>query len=276
MLLNRSMQSQWTRVHGRKMHARRGGMIGKPAIVLVHGLGVSSAYLVPTAQVLASDHAVYAPDLPGFGRSESPRRALDIAALATELLSWMDVMKLERPVLLGNSMGCQILVALAVAAPERVDRLVLVGPTVDPRWRSFARQIPRWLLEATREPLSIFPILASDYLRCGPRRFFATGRFALMYEMEHELPRVVAPALVVRGERDAFVSSAWVDRVTSLLPYGQSATIAGAAHAANYSAPEALARLVRAFVAQSAKRSEDRDPRAARMQNGRDLKADVA
>jgi pimeloyl-ACP methyl ester carboxylesterase len=152
-------------------------------------------------------------------------------------------------VLLGNSFGCEVIVALAVAAPERVSGLVLLGPTVDPRWRTFLRQVPRWLLEATREPWSILPILALDYLRCGTRRFFATARFALAYRMEDDLPSVHAPTLFVSGERDAFVSPAWAERVTNLLSNGELATLAGAVHAANYSAPEELARVVRAFLA---------------------------
>lgn len=209
---------------------------------------------MPTAHALASDHPVYAPDLPGFGRSEAPSRVLDVPELARELLAWMDAMGVERAVLLGNSLGCQVIVAATIAAPHRVAGLVLVGPTVDPQWRTFVKQVPRWLLEVTREPLSILPILALDYLRCGARRFFASGRFALAYHMEDELPSVHAPTLVVRGERDAFVSPAWAERVTRLLPHGELATIAGAPHAANYSAPEALASLVRMFLTKSQRR----------------------
>ena len=43
-----------------------------PPVVLVHGYGVSSAYLLPLARALAGRCAVYVPDLPGHGRSEDP------------------------------------------------------------------------------------------------------------------------------------------------------------------------------------------------------------
>ena len=247
-------------MHGRVVHARVAGAIAGTPIVLVHGLGVSSAYLVPTALALAPDHPVYAPDLPGFGRSEAPSSALDIAQLARELLAWMDAMGLERPVLLANSLGCQVIVALAAAAPERAAELVLVGPTVDPQWRTVMKQLPRWLLECTREPLSLFPILARDYFRCGTRRFFATGRFAFASRMEDDLPRVHVPVLVVRGERDAFVSPAWAERVTRLLPNGELAVIPGAPHAATYTAPDAVARLVRSFLDRSDRVNESPQP----------------
>lgn len=255
----RFVKSVWIKVHGRRAHARVADEAAGTPIVLVHGIGVSSAYLVPTALALASDHPVYAPDLPGFGRSKGPSRALNVAQLAEELLAWMDAMGLARPVLLGNSFGCQVIVALSVAAPERVAALVLLGPTVDPRWRTFLRQIPRWIVEGMREPWSIFPILALDYLRCGTRRFLGTARFALANRMEDALPSVHAPTLVVRGGRDAFVSPAWAERVTNLLSNGELATLAGAAHAANYSAPDEVARVVRAFLARSCARTEQVD-----------------
>jgi pimeloyl-ACP methyl ester carboxylesterase len=241
-----AIESAWIVVHGRRIHARVTAPTSdvRPPLVLVHGLGVSSRYFVRVARALAPHFRIHAPDLPGFGRSEGTPASLSVPDLARELLAFLDASGLDRPLLFGNSMGCQVLLALAVAAPERVRGLVLVGPTVDPAWRSFRRQIGRWLLEATREPWSIFPILAVDYLRCGPRRFFGTARYALADRPEDELPRVRAKALVVRGERDAFVSPAWAARMTALLPNATFVTIAGAPHAAHYVAPERLARLV--------------------------------
>jgi 2-hydroxy-6-oxonona-2,4-dienedioate hydrolase len=237
------MQSRWTIVDGLRIHAHAGISSGPP-LVMVHGLGVSSRYLLPAAQRLEPALTVFAPDLPGSGRSEKPAHALDIQELATALLRWMDAIGLERASFLGHSMGCQVVVELACAARDRVDRLVLIGPTVDPRWRSPMKQIPRWLLEATREPLSIMPILIRDYFIFGPLRFLRTGRFAIADRLEEKLPRMTAPTLVLRGERDAFVSQQWVERVAALLPNGRAGVVPNAAHAVPYSAPEALARLI--------------------------------
>ena len=54
-----------------RMHTRVWGGVGpaRPPAVLVHGLGMSGRYLAPTAERLAADFRVYAPDLPGFGRT---------------------------------------------------------------------------------------------------------------------------------------------------------------------------------------------------------------
>ena len=52
----------------------------------------------------------------------------------------------------------------------------------------------------------------------------------------------------MRGERDAFVSPAWNETIARLMPHARHATIPRAAHAANYSRPEALVALVRPFL----------------------------
>ena len=265
--------SRWTMVNGLGVHSVTAAPpAGGPPLVLVHGLGVSSRYLLPTARVLARHFEVHAVDLPGSGQSERPVQALNLADAAQTLLRWMDAVRLERASFLGNSMGCQVLLELAVAAPERVDRLVLAGPTVDPRWRSFARQVPRWLLELFREPLSLLPILLRDYFTFGPLRFFTTARFALSDTPEEKMPQVRAPTLVVRGERDAFVSDAWMERCAQLLPRATTATVRGAGHAVNYSAPAALARIVAPFLLPGAKMDDEWGvDRGERLERPRDV-----
>jgi pimeloyl-ACP methyl ester carboxylesterase len=59
-----------------RVSERAGGL----PVVLVHGLMISSLYMVPTARCLAPHVPVYAPDLPGFGLSGKPRRVLSVPA----------------------------------------------------------------------------------------------------------------------------------------------------------------------------------------------------
>jgi 2-hydroxy-6-oxonona-2,4-dienedioate hydrolase len=246
------LKSFWTTVDGRPAHAYMGGEEHAPTsrlpVVLVSGLGVSGRYFLPTARLLVRDFFVLVPELPGSGKSAKPEQPLDFAGLVGALDAWLDAAGVRRASFIGSSMGCQILAELALRRPERVDRLVFLGPTVDPRWRSFLKQVPRWLLEAVREPISLLPILVRDYFAFGPRRFFRAGRTALQHRLELTLPRIRVETLVVRGERDAFVSRSWTETVARLLPRGAHATIPRAAHAANYSAPRALVDLVRPFL----------------------------
>ena len=56
-----------------------------------------------------------------------------MAGLSGALSAWMEGIGVERATLVGNSMGCQVIAELAACHPERVERAVLQGPTMDPR-----------------------------------------------------------------------------------------------------------------------------------------------
>src|SRR5215213_1015797 len=96
----RSVGTMWTVVDGTRMHARVSEGLGDgPAVVLVHGLVVSGRYMIPTLKRLAVHHRVYAPDLPGFGKSGKPARAQDVPGLSDALAGWMRNLGLERAAL---------------------------------------------------------------------------------------------------------------------------------------------------------------------------------
>ncbi len=238
-----------TVVNGRRMHARLSGAASGQPVVLVHGLVVSGRYMVPFLEELTRSHAVYAPDLPGFGRSEGPAHAPDVAGLADALAAWMRALGLSGAALVGNSMGCQVIVELALRHPGLVDRVVLQGPTMDPRARSAPRQMGRLLIDTTREPPSLVAIEGLDLLRAGVVRAWRTFRQALKDPIEEKLPQVRVPALVVHGSRDRISPRSWAEEVARLLPDGRLVVLPHAAHAANYSAPAELARAVRSFLA---------------------------
>ena len=245
------VQSLWTVVGGLRVHARvptRPAPADAPAVVLVHGLAMSGRYMVPTLLGLAPRYRVYAPDLPGLGLSTRPTRPLTLSEQADALAGWMDGVGLERAALLGNSLGCQVIVRFAIRYPERLTRAVLVGPTMDPRARSPLRQAWRLLLDAPREAPSMRLIAVREYWRAGPRRTWGVLREALGAHVEDRLPGVRAPTLVVRGGRDPIVPERWAEEATRLLPRGRLVVLPKAPHAANYSTPAALVRAVQPFL----------------------------
>ena len=186
-----------------RIHSRVGVNNGgsKPALVLVPGLVVTSRNVAPTARLLQEAFSVYALDLPGFGKSDKPARVLSVPQLATALLEWMDAAGLSKAHLLGNSFGCQVIVEAASRHPDRVDRLVLTGPALDPAIRTFWKPVLRLALDGFYEPALIGPTLY-DFLEMGPRRVWGTYRAALADRIEDKLPALQTPVLLVRGERD--------------------------------------------------------------------------
>lgn len=226
----------------------RGVATGSQVIVLVHGLGVSARYMLPTFKQLSCFHTVWAPELPGFGRSEKPTRALDIPELADVLAAWLASVGLGSAVFLGNSLGCQVIVDLAVRYPSVVESAILVGPTIDRFARTTLRQLLRGIRDLVHEPWSLWPILARDYFQSGPLRTLQTLQFALRDRVEEKCPLISAPTLLVRGSYDTIATECWLDELARLIPTAHAATIPGGTHAANYSVPAELARLVREFI----------------------------
>jgi pimeloyl-ACP methyl ester carboxylesterase len=134
------------------------------------------------------------------------------------------------------------------APSDKTASLVLQGPTVDANARSLRQQVVRLLVNSRRGQRSMGRVMIADYWAAGARRVYDTIKLALSDEIEEKLPRITAPALVVRGERDPVVPQDWAERVASLLPRGKLQVIPRAAHTINFSMPSELAAAIERFV----------------------------
>lgn len=245
----RQLRSIWTMAQGFRIHARAaaGPAAGTLPVVLVHGFGISSSYFLPTAERLATEFRVFAPDLPGHGRSESPPEPLDVPQLADSLIAWMGALGLQRACLVGHSMGCQVAVDAAVRYPERVDRLVLIGPTPDPGGRNTAEQVRRLLAGGRYERVSLNRLVIADYARMGPR-LLPEFRFMLNDPIEDKLAKVAAPVMLVRGSHDLLAPQPWFDEAAARVGAERVAVIEGWGHAVQYSAAGQLTEAVVPFL----------------------------
>ena len=246
------LTSRWTTVAGVRMFARTGTGTPRcptPTVVMVHGQVISSLYMVPSARLLVEDFPVLAPDLPGFGRSGKPAHVLTVPELADALGAWMEASGLRSAALVANSLGCQVVVELAVRRPEMVEALVLAGPTMDPSARRAGVQVARWVRDWRLERPSLALAHLRDYALAGATRALRTFRHALADRIEEKLPLVQAPSLVVRGEHDPIVPQRWAEEAARLLPRGRLIVIPGGPHCVNYSTPRPFARVVRTFLA---------------------------
>jgi 2-hydroxy-6-oxonona-2,4-dienedioate hydrolase len=253
------LHSKYTIIDGLSMHSRVSSELpDAPIVILVHGLVVSSSYMMPTAELLAKHYQVYAPDFPGYGKSDKPQHTLELPELAESLLKWMDAVGIERATMLGNSFGCQIIAEFAVRYGDRMEKAILQGPTIDRHARSLPQQMWRLLLNSPLEEPSQAPLQLYDYWQAGWRRMFRTLQIALADRIEDKLPYMYVPTLVVRGKDDPVVPQAWAEEVVHLLPNAQLAVIPGGGHTLNYSRPLELARVSRAFINEPQRRREHR------------------
>ncbi|MBI9113511.1 alpha/beta fold hydrolase [Sanguibacter suaedae] len=213
-------------------------------IVLVHGLGASSRYFRPLTQVLSAHRTVHALDLPGYGSAPKPPHDLGIEGHARAVVEHVRASGLRSPVLVGHSMGAQVVAEALVQAPDLTDRVVLVGPTTDPDARSALRQGWRLLRDGLREPPRANGIILSDYaLRCGPPYYLRQVPHLVRYDTEAAVRRTTAQVLVIRGDRDPVVPHTWARRLTDAAPHGLLAEVPGP-HIVMMTAPDHVARLV--------------------------------
>jgi 2-hydroxy-6-oxonona-2,4-dienedioate hydrolase len=248
------LNSVWAEVGGLRMYARVAANVASAAAlpaVLVHGLVVSSIYMIPLAERLAERMPVYAPDLPGFGKSDHPPRPLDIPSLADALAGWMRAMGIARAVLIGNSMGCQVIADLALRYPSLVARAVLIGPTTDRHGRNVFEQTRRLIAAGPHENPSLLGVQLHDVWSAGLRETFRTSQYAIEDRIETKLPALAMPVLIVSGEYDPLAPPHWAAELARLLPHGQLRILAGGGHALNYSAPDQLLAIVAPFLNQS-------------------------
>jgi len=237
----------WVIVDGLPMfHRHAGGTPEAGPIVHVHGFGISGTYLEPTAALLAARHPTYVPDLPGMGRSMRPAQPLDLPGLASALISYCDTVGIERATFVGNSLGCPLIVEVASAFPERIERAVLVSPAGGPNNIPVRRAVRQMILDAPREPVSMVPIAVRDYLRFGVLQGWRLFQAMTRYPTLERVANLVMPTLVIAGDRDPLVR---VERVGVFagLPHLDVVRVSGA-HALNYSAPELIAALIDAHI----------------------------
>src|SRR6185312_360912 len=97
-------------------------------IVFVHGLSGSWPNWLEQLPAFASNHRVIAMDLPGFGHSPMPKEPITISAYARIVDELCQTLAVSAATLVGNSMGGFVSTELAIAFPQRVERLVLVSP----------------------------------------------------------------------------------------------------------------------------------------------------
>ena len=228
----------------------------RPPLLLLHGLSCSVRVWKPALLEMARrgpERPVYAVDMPGFGRSGGPRRVPSVARLADWVARLLDLLGVERAHVAGNSLGCQVALALARRHPGRAASLILAGPTPGGDLMTLGQMARGLARDAVMEPALFDGTIARMYLEAGPRRF-ANGIARMRADHPvRDAGAVRAPWLILRGDRDSVVpesaARALADALASSHPEeSEYRTVAGSPHAVQYAAPEAFTDLALGFL----------------------------
>jgi pimeloyl-ACP methyl ester carboxylesterase len=241
---------------------------GDVPLLLVHGLGDEADTWRRVLPALAVQRRVLAVDLPGFGRSDKPEAPYTVPWYAGVLLELLDVLRIERCVGGGHSLGAMVVQWLALEAPSRVERLWLLAggvvageqrgslaalllrlPGIGEWWYGRLRQNPQAAYESLRpfyRDLDGLPQDERDFLyrRVNERvqskkqqraflrtlRSLATWLPAQQKGLAERLAGCTIPTSVLWGEQDILAPLENGRALAALLPHAHLTLLAGAGH----------------------------------------------
>jgi pimeloyl-ACP methyl ester carboxylesterase len=178
--------------------------------VLVPGLGLGAESYGPTVEHLDLPYEVVT--LPGYGERVQAGDDLHTEALAQRVLAHLT----EPSVLVGHSASCQIVVAAALARPQLVKGLVLLGPTGDVEASDWATLAERWVRSAVWESPRLVPVLAPQYARTGLVSMAQAMEVARRYDLAAAIRRLDRPVEIVRCEHDSLCPPSWAQRLADV------------------------------------------------------------
>ena len=203
------METVWHQLPDRPVRSLTAGVGTQegPDVVLVPGLG-ALGYLLPLVDACSAWARVHLLDLPGYGHPRTARCSSRLTDVTAALVQWLDHVP-RRPVLLvGHSTGAQAALHAAVALPERVAGLALLGPTFTPKARRWLPLVARTARTVVHErPLEV-PAVAPYYWR-SHGRVLTLLRTSMRDRPEDAVGRITCPHLVVRGRHDHLAPEAW-------------------------------------------------------------------
>lgn len=219
-----------------------------PDFVLVHGIGVSATSYAPTAAELAKRGEVHLIDMAGYGSSPTPDRNLTIEDHADLIAQYLKDKDLDHPVVVGHSMGTQVVATLAARYPEEIDSLVLIAPVMVESARSLLKAGALILKDGMREPPVVALLAAYDYLfRAGIPYMARQTPQLLSFDIDDTASRVQAKTLIICGLEDPVVPLDWGEGLAERFPRGSFETIPGP-HASMFAQPQTIAKLIHAHA----------------------------
>lgn len=279
---------RWVQVDGQPVNTIELGE--GPPLVFVHCLAGWWPNWLEQLPVFAGEHRVIAMDLPGFGCTPMPRwpisdRSITISSYARLLGGLLDELGIDAAAVVGNSMGGFVSTELAIAFPQRVERLVLVSAAglstyhtprltrLLPVLRGFERVLAAgtaWSAAHLAETIArrrglrkavlgsviahpgLMPApLMAEVVRGGGTPGFVPALEALYsYPIRERLPEIACPTLIVWGDRDLLVPVRDADVFAELIPNSRKVVFEDTAHLPMLERPAAFNALLKDFLSE--------------------------
>ena len=236
-------QKNTVTANGIEIHYRRSGG-PKPPMVLSHGASDDGSCWLPVAEVLAETFDVILPDARGHGRSEEGCCDYAVTTRADDLISLIDVLELDRPIIMGHSMGAQTSLFAAANDGDKVRAVILEDPVLILEGESIfgkttgeavGKSMQEGALRSKKTPKAVLKAYAKNTFgwsdaEAGPwadsKKLLSNDfiKSLTMFKDEPDaftaLSKISCPALLITGSREkgAIVSPAAAQKAKTILP----------------------------------------------------------
>lgn len=253
---------------------------GKP-VILIHGFGGSMWHWEYQYLPLAQTHRVLIPDLIGSGLSDKPEAPYSPEHLVKFFLEFMNSLEIEEAILIGNSMGAGLAMAMALDYPDRVDRLVLISgfpaqvedSVASPQYRRFLHHRPplwlatignrlagrgtteRLLKEIVYQPELISASIIERSFHNRQRGDLLTPLYSLLDHIHswekrygQRIANISHQTLLLWGDHDRVFPLEVGKQVKNLLPQAEWHIIPEAGHLPQWEQPQVVNPLILSFL----------------------------
>ena len=245
------------------------GAASAAPIVFLHGIGGAARMFRAQLEHFGRDHRTIAWNMPGYGGS-APLPLVTIDALAAALGGFIDELGLDRPVLVGHSMGGMLLLRLLAQAPHRARAVVLAQTSAafgsrDPAWQAeflsarldpldagqsmaaLAEAMVADLVGPGADPAGV--VLARDCIAHTPDSTYRDSVLALRgFDCRSTLGQIAVPTLVLSGTLDTSAPASGMERMAARIPGAQYIALEGVGHLAHLERPDAFNAALERFL----------------------------
>jgi len=231
-----AIESKNTEVQGHQVHYLKAG--SGPPVLLLHGGASDSRDWLGTIDVLSDSGTLYAPDMIGYGLSDRSKDSYCLSDFVRFAMGFVDALGLDRPVLVGHSLGGRVCIDIALRHPERVRKLVLVD-TAGFSKLAFLGNLMGTMIWMLRRILR---------LRKPYPKFIKENGGYHQWKCLEDLPSLRVPTLVVWSRFDPFYSLHGARKAVRLMPQARLEVLPCYGHAPHVRERDSFNSLLRNFL----------------------------
>lgn len=232
-------------------------------LLLLHGWGGSSESFLRVQEFLSTNYRVIVLDLPGFGKSEEPKKPWNLDDYVEFLREFLSQMNIEKCSLAGHSFGGRIAIKFCAQYPEKIDKLVLIACAGIKHKKSLEEKATNFFANVGKKIFSL-PILKNaynpgrwvlyklllrrqDYYQANPL-MRETMKLVINEDLKPLLSKIAAPTLIIWGENDEITPLEDARIMHREIQRSRLEIIKGAGHYLPRRNPEEIARLMKNFL----------------------------